>query len=107
MCGRFANSETIPAQAARFEAVVAPGSDAWQPTWNAAPSQRHPAVIQGFKERRIGLMAWGWKPTFMAGRMLVNARGEEALGKKTFQAAMASADVLPISNPDYRDPQRR
>ena len=88
MCGRYANSETIPAQAARFAAAITAGGEQWKPTWNAAPSQRHPVIMQDTASRRLGLMQWGWKPTFMAGRMLVNARGEEALGKKTFETAM-------------------
>lgn len=88
MCGRYANSETIPAQAARFKADPTPDIDKWKPTWNAAPSQRHPVVIQDKTSRRLGLMAWGWKPDFMNRKMLVNARGEEALGKRTFTEAM-------------------
>lgn len=89
MCGRFSNSETIPAQAARFEAKEALGCQEWQPTYNAAPTQKHPVIIQDFSSRRLGLMQWGWKPDFMKGKLLVNARGEEAIGKKTFQEAMA------------------
>ncbi|MEK7412535.1 MAG: SOS response-associated peptidase family protein [Planctomycetota bacterium] len=88
MCGRYANSETIPAQAARCKADLTPDLNTWKPTWNAAPSQRHPVVIQDMTSRRIGLMSWGWKPEFMSGKMLVNARGEEALGKRTFTEAM-------------------
>lgn len=89
MCGRFANSETIPVQAARFAAREAPGCQEWKPTYNAAPTQKHPVVIQDFSSRRIGLMQWGWKPDFMKGKLLVNARGEEAIGKRTFQDALA------------------
>ncbi len=33
-------------------------------------------------------MRWGWKPKFMKGQILVNARGEETLGKRTFSEAM-------------------
>lgn len=88
MCGRYANSETIPAQAARFRAVVTPGTDAWEPTWNAAPTQRHPVVIQDASSRRIGLMSWGWPRSFATGGLLPNARGEEALGKPTYREAL-------------------
>lgn len=76
-------------QAARFRAKEAPGSQDWQPTYNAAPTQRHPVVIQDFASRRLGLMQWGWKPDFLKGRLLVNARGEEAISKRTFQEALA------------------
>lgn len=88
MSGRFANPESIPLQAGRFKAVVAPGTEAWRPTWNAAPTLRHPVVIQDHSSRRIGLMTWGWKPLTLNGRMLVDLPADEAISTRTFQPAV-------------------
>jgi putative SOS response-associated peptidase YedK len=77
--------------ARRFRASVAedPAVVAWTATWNAAPTHRLPVVIQDTaRGRRLGLMKWGWQPAFMAGKVLVNARGEEAAGKRTFSNAL-------------------
>ncbi len=66
----------------------------WKPTWNAAPSQQHPVCILHNGERRVGLMRWGWKPSFLKGRDLVNARGEEAHAKPTFAEAFVAHRCL-------------
>lgn len=91
MCGRFANTEPIQAQATRFRATPSPPGivEAWRPSWNAAPTHDLPVLLEDGRGRRIGLMRWGWKPAFLTGSgILVNARGEEALGKRTFADAM-------------------
>ncbi|MBA3684033.1 MAG: SOS response-associated peptidase [Planctomycetes bacterium] len=88
MCGRFANPLTAEELETRLHAKAnALYARGWKPTWNAAPSQHHPVLILSGGERRLGLMRWGWKPAFLAGRDLVNARGEEAHGKRTFAEA--------------------
>lgn len=40
MCGRFANSETIPALAARWSAVITDGAATWEPNTDV-----HPIVV--------------------------------------------------------------
>ena len=103
MCGRYANAETIPAMAARFRAEVSASSEGittWGPSWNIAPTQRHPVVIQDRHSRRIGLMRWGWQPTFMAGKTLtlyfVNHRPElsEGVGLWIHGHTHASCDYI-------------
>ncbi|MCK6486979.1 MAG: SOS response-associated peptidase [Planctomycetes bacterium] len=87
MCGRFANSETIPVMRAHFNAG-GPDID-WQPSWNVCPTRQIPVLLGDDSSRRIGLMRWGWTPEALNGRLLVNCRGEEAHGKRLFQAALA------------------
>lgn len=87
MCGRFANPLTATDLETKLQATAnALYARGWKPTFNAAPSQQHPVMILHDREKRIGLMRWGWRPTFMKGD-LVNARGEEAHTKKTFLEA--------------------
>ncbi len=88
MCGRFANPMTAKDLALRLQAEAnALYARGWKPTWNAAPSQQHPVLIRHDGLRRLGVMRWGWKPGFLKGRDLVNARGEEAHAKPTFADA--------------------
>lgn len=87
MCGRFANSETIPVLAARLGADVAPGSDRWSPSFDVRPTQAAPVLLGG-PRRRLGLMTWGWSRDFAAGGRLINARVETAAVKPTFAEAL-------------------
>lgn len=82
MCGRFANSETIPAMRAHF---AAEGTEiAWTASWNITPTRNIPVLIQDLRSRRLGLMRWGWNPAALGGRLLINCRGEEAHQKRLF-----------------------
>jgi putative SOS response-associated peptidase YedK len=83
MCGRFANSETIPVLRRFFDAG-GPSAD-WEPSLNICPTRSIPVLLGGSVGRRIGLMRWGWNPTALAGRLLINCRGEEAHAKRMFQ----------------------
>ena len=87
MCGRFANSEDPEIQAAYFLAKAA--AVGWRPTWNAAPTQELPVLMQTATGRELVLMRWGWQRSFERTQLLVNARGEEAAGKRTWQEALA------------------
>ena len=89
MCGRFANSETIPATAARWSASVANGLADWHPSDDIRPTQRVPVLLEGSdRPRRLGLMRWGWARDFAASGNLINARAEDMAGKKTFAEAV-------------------
>lgn len=97
MCGRFANPLTAEELASIVDAaenlVMAQGG--WRPRYNAAPTQRLPVVrARQERGRRLELMAWGWKPVWMASGLLVNARGEEAAGKRTFATALRARRCL-------------
>jgi putative SOS response-associated peptidase YedK len=87
MCGRFANSETIPVMRRHYEAT-GPQVD-WSPSWNICPTRQIPVLLGGTAGRRIGLMRWGWNPNALNGRLLINCRGEEAHAKRMFQEPLA------------------
>lgn len=87
MCGRFANSETIPVMRSHF-AAGGPNV-AWSPSWNICPTRPIPVLLGGTAGRRLGLMRWGWNPPALGGRLLINCRGEEAHGKRMFQDPLA------------------
>lgn len=90
MCGRFANSETIPVIAARWSAAVASGAEAWEPDSDIRPTRRVPVLLEGPAERprRIGLMTWGWARDFASSGRLINARSEGIAAKRTFAEAV-------------------
>lgn len=62
MCGRFANSETIPITAKRWMAAIG-GDLEWDPSDDIRPTQRVPVLLEGpvDRPRRLGLMRWGWE----------------------------------------------
>ena len=76
MCGRFAISMTL-AEQRRLLQAMGPDVD-WNPSWNICPTTRIPVLLGGHRGRRIGAMRWGWNPSTIGGRLLINARGEEA-----------------------------
>ena len=70
MCGRFANSESIPVMRQHFGAT-GPEVD-WSPSWNVCPTRQIPVLLGGRSSRRLGLMRWGWNPHALGGRLLIN-----------------------------------
>jgi len=90
MCGRFANSETIPVMAARWAAAVADGAEAWEPEADIRPARRVPVLLEGpaGRPRRLGLMTWGWIRGFASSGRLINARAEGIAAKRTFAEAL-------------------
>lgn len=57
----------------------------WAPSWNICPTIAIPVLLGDQRGRRLGLMRWGWNPVSIKGRLLINARAEEAHGKPTFR----------------------
>lgn len=83
MCGRFSIGLTLSEQRRLLQAT---GADAtWAPSWNVCPTTQIPVVLGGDQGFRLGLMRWGWNPAIIKGRLLINARAEEAHGKPTFR----------------------
>ncbi len=73
--------------AAYFLAVLtARGRINWSKTWNAAPTQQLPIITQEGAKRWLDHARWGWAGP--KGALLVNARGEEAHGKRTWAEAL-------------------
>jgi putative SOS response-associated peptidase YedK len=46
MCGRFANTETIPALAARWSAVITDGVATWEPNTDIRPTKQIPVLLE-------------------------------------------------------------
>jgi len=90
MCGRFAN----PMMARTMEEYLQASATlafakGWKSRHNAAPTQELPIVRrEDDGHRSLDLMRWGWKPPWMKTGLLVNARGEEAMQKRTFSSAL-------------------
>ena len=83
MCGRFSISLTLSEQRRLLQAT---GADAdWTPSWNVCPTTQIPVMLGDDRGRRLGLMRWGWNPVSIKGRLLINARAEEAHEKPTFR----------------------
>jgi putative SOS response-associated peptidase YedK len=95
MCGRFANSETIPTIAARWSAVITDGAITWEPNTDIRPTKQVPVLLEGNgKPRRLGLMTWGWHRDFARGGKLINARVEDIQRKATFAEAVQKRRCL-------------
>jgi putative SOS response-associated peptidase YedK len=108
MCGRFVGAEKISAIIDRFEAETALTDSDWEPTWNAAPTQQMPVVIQDAKSRRVGLMRWSWPKTWGNGPPHVNAIGETAAEKPTFRESFARRRCIVPASAFYEwQPQGR
>jgi putative SOS response-associated peptidase YedK len=105
MCGRFVVSRAAGDLVALFDVDVV-GEDLPAPTWNAAPTQRIPVIIDAVNRaaateedapavlRRLEAARWGLVPGFAtepaASAPLFNARIETAAEKPAFREAVAS-----------------
>jgi putative SOS response-associated peptidase YedK len=96
MCGRFANSETIPTIAARWSALITASAADWEPNTDIRPARRVPVLLEGPSDRprRLGLMTWGWTRDFASSGKLINARTEDITTKRTFAEAVAQHRCL-------------
>ncbi len=90
MCGRYTLTADASHIAERFQARFE-HADAWQPRYNAAPSQLLP-VVRWHDERCIDLLQWGLVPSWAddprIGHRLINARAETVFEKPSFRAAI-------------------
>lgn len=97
MCGRFAIDATLNEL---IEAFVADGHrfSTWQPSWNIAPTQTIPLVIEvgrtsGPPERLIGPARWSltpsWSPTLALHYPTFNARSETVGEKTSFRPSLS------------------
>lgn len=100
MCGRYVIAGTTELSE-RFQLRSLPES--WLPTWNAAPSQWLPTVIEDESGERQGrLMQWGllprWRREGQRSVAPINARAETLLEKPMFKGLVAHHRCLvPIS----------
>ena len=101
MCGRTQLLVTWDQLVALYRILPAPEPDgpalplAVLPRWSVAPTQDIPGVRFADGERTLGGLRWGFPMMWLArkgknpwGRPLINAKAEEALGKRTWASAM-------------------
>lgn len=101
MCGRYTLTDPAEMQtrfgfvelhATRIPPVV--------PSWNVAPTQQVPMVVEGADGRRLALARWGFQPAWMrdGGKRAppINAKAETLLERPMFRGAVARGRcVLP------------
>ncbi len=89
MCGRYAITTAPEAIRALFRYREQPN---FPPRYNVAPTQPIPIVRLHEGNRQFALMRWGLLPSWVkdpkAFTLLINARGESAIDKPAFRAAM-------------------
>ena len=108
MCGRFVLDRKTSDLVTLFDVDIA-GDDLPGPSWNIAPTQRIPVIIDTIPRaddvfepvRRLASARWGLVPGYApdpSGPPLFNARSETVTQKPSFQAAVVSRRaVIPAS----------
>jgi len=83
MCGRFTIFSPIRELEQRFGVSFA---DSYEPTFNAAPSQKLPVVLNT-NTKQAKTATWGFKPAWAKEetKLLINARAESVDQKPTFK----------------------
>lgn len=86
MCGRFVNIEKWERLKAYYDAYG--DSEEWRETYNLAPTQRAPVIIETDKGREIRLMKWGlvphWSPDTKKAGGMINARCETVAESRAY-----------------------
>ena len=90
MCGRYASSRGAAELAAHF-AVDEPPQDELVPSYNVAPTDPVPVVLERSGVRRLKVVRWGlvpsWAKDAKGAARLINARSETIADKPAFRAA--------------------
>ncbi|MFM9105731.1 MAG: SOS response-associated peptidase [Chloroflexota bacterium] len=100
MCGRYVIAGTTELSE-RFQLRNIPFE--WFPTWNAAPSQQLPVILEDAAgERTVRLMQWGllprWRREGQPPIAPINARAETLLEKPMFRSLVRGHRcIVPIS----------
>ncbi|MBA3822329.1 MAG: SOS response-associated peptidase [Ktedonobacterales bacterium] len=97
MCGRYVLDKPLAEVAARF--AVAQPTFAFAPSYNIAPGQPLPVVVEQDGQRELRLMHWGLVPLWSATaarppKALINARAEGIAAKPSFRRAVRTQRVL-------------
>lgn len=100
MCGRFAASASTEHLVSTF--AIDQVDEAVPPTWNAAPTDPVPAVVDRAEDeavvRRLVAPRWGlvpaWAKDDRGAARLINARVETAASKPSFRRAFAARRCL-------------
>jgi len=88
MCGRFANKEQLKDLAAYYNATPFKGHE-WQGSYNIAPTQIVPVIVDEPEGREIRLIKWGlvpfWAKDAKIGTSMINARADTIKTKPGFR----------------------
>jgi putative SOS response-associated peptidase YedK len=103
MCGRFARYSLSRELERYFNAH--PAAFEIQPSYNVAPAQEIPVIIQQEGERHIKKRHWGlvpfWAKDISIGSKMINARVETVASKPAFKAALKQRRCLIPANGFY------
>ncbi|WP_339281329.1 SOS response-associated peptidase [Paenibacillus sp. FSL H8-0282] len=104
MCGRYTITVTMEELMVRYFA-----NDStiihYAPTYNAAPMQQIPAVINTGSSNKLGELRWGLVPSWAKddkiGSKMINARAESLLDKPSFKRLVSSRRCIIPSDGFY------
>lgn len=104
MCARYTMSTTPDDLIEEFEAILV--ADSIPPSWNIAPTDEAPIVVESKEgERRIGMSRFGFIPHWAddprIGVRMLNARVETAAEKPAFRRAFAKHRCLVVADGFY------
>jgi putative SOS response-associated peptidase YedK len=103
MCGRFARY-SLSRELERFFNALPPAFE-MQATYNVAPSQEIPVIVQQEDARHIKKRYWGlvpfWAKDTSIGSRMINARVETITSKPAFKAALKHRRCLIPANGFY------
>src|ERR1041384_6306971 len=98
MCGRYVSKET--AEWERYWSLPRRSPSTWYESYNIAPTQQAPVVIQADGERRLELMRWGlipsWAKDAKIGSQCINARAETVMDKPAYRSAFKTRRCLAL-----------
>jgi putative SOS response-associated peptidase YedK len=103
MCGRFARCSLSRELERDFNALPPPFAN--QPSYNVAPTQEIPVIVQHEDARHIKKRHWGlvpfWAKDISIGSKVINARVETLSSKPAFKAALKHRRCLIPANGFY------
>jgi putative SOS response-associated peptidase YedK len=109
MCGRFARYSLSRELERRFEAL--PPDFEITPSYNVAPTQEIPVIVERRDGRRIRQRHWGlvpfWAKAISMGARMINARAETVASKPAFRAALRQRRCLIPADGFYEWQARR
>ena len=94
VCGRYTVSST-PEELAAYFGVEEVTTEAVEPSWNVAPSQKVLAIASSRdgQTRRLGQMSWGLVPSWAkdpkVGYRMINARAETLATSRSYRVAFS------------------
>jgi putative SOS response-associated peptidase YedK len=97
MCGRFVSTTSAEELATYFDAEP-PVADLPAASWNVAPTDDVPVVLDEDHERRVEVLHWGlvpfWAKDPSVGSRMINARAEGIAEKAAFKRAFCHRRCL-------------